>query len=401
MRIGLLGPLEVVDDGHAVAIGGTQERDLLALLALHAGRAVPEPVLIEALWPDHPATTAVAILRECVEGLRGVVRIEARSEGFVLVAGPEDLDTLRLAGLVDAARTAAARFDHLQALRLFDEALGLWRGRSLEDVAHRRFAAAEAARLDHLRQELAEERLDLDRRASGPGADPAPVAMMTFLFTDIEGSTERWEQWPLAMRRALERHDALIAAAVAAEGGAVFKSVGDALHACFTSPAAGLRAAWAAQRALLAEDWGLPAGLAVRMAVYTGEAEALGADWLGRPLNRCGRLLAAGSGAQVLVSRATADLVHDHLPEGVTLVDLGQHRLRGLARPEQVFQLAGPGLRTGFAPLATLEPESDEPALGLPPALGAEAGGAFVGRRDETDRLASAWERARQAHRQV
>ena len=126
----------------------------------------------------------------------------------------------------------------------------------------------------------------------------------TFLFTDVVGSTERWERDATDIRVALDRHEAILRAAIAASGGEVFKTVGDALHAAFGTASAAVEAAVTGGRALSSEVWP-SAPIIVRMAVYTGEAEPVDDDWLGRPLNRCARLLAAANPGQVLVS-ATA-----------------------------------------------------------------------------------------------
>jgi class 3 adenylate cyclase len=155
----------------------------------------------------------------------------------------------------------------------------------------------------------------------------------TFLFTDIVGSTERWERDAVDMRAALALHEELLRAAIEACGGDVFKTVGDALHAVFTTATAAIEAAVAGTRALSIEDWsGEP--IEVRMAVYTGEAEAVAGDWLGRPLNRCARLLAAASGGQILVSNSTARLADTNLGPGIHLVELGTYRFRGIDRAE-------------------------------------------------------------------
>ena len=164
-----------------------------------------------------------------------------------------------------------------------------------------------------------------------------PSGTVTFLFTDIEGSTERWESQPDAMAGALLRHDSLLCASVEAHAGQVFKTVGDAVCASFPTAPDGLAAARAAQRALADEDWSSFATdgddfapLRVRMGLHTGAAEERDGDYFGQPLNRCARLQAVGHGGQVLVSLATQQLLRDKLPAGVTLRDLGEHRLKDL-----------------------------------------------------------------------
>ena len=182
-----------------------------------------------------------------------------------------------------------------------------------------------------------------------------PTGTVTFLFTDIEGSTKLWEAHPDAMRPALARPDHLLRGCVEDHTGYVFKTVGDAFCAAFLTANDALEAALAAQLALAAEPWGMPAPLSVRMALHTGSAEERGGDYFGPPLNRVARLMAAGHGGQTLLSTATRELVQDALPPGTTLRDLNQHRLKDLGRPEQVFQLLHPALSADFPPLRSLD----------------------------------------------
>jgi predicted ATPase/class 3 adenylate cyclase len=188
-------------------------------------------------------------------------------------------------------------------------------------------------------------------------ANSPPTGTVTFLFTDIEGSTQLWEQDPEAMRQALARHDVLLSERIQRHGGLVVKSrgEGDSLFAVFTCATEALSAACALQRSLLAESWPTPTPLRVRVAVHTGEAERRDEDYYGPALNRCARLRAAAHGGQVLLSRATQELVRDHLPVGVSLRDLGSHRLKDLQLPEQIFQLLHHDLPANFPPLRSLE----------------------------------------------
>jgi class 3 adenylate cyclase len=194
-----------------------------------------------------------------------------------------------------------------------------------------------------------------------------PSGTVTFLFTDLEGSTQRWQQYPDAMGPALARHDRLVRDAIAAHGGVVFKTVGDAVCAAFATAPSAVAAALTAQRALYSEPWGATGPLRARMALHTGQAEVQAGDYLGGPLNRVARLLAAGHGGQILVSGPTADLVQDYLPPAATLRDLGTHRLKDLLRPEHVFQLVAPDLPADYPPLATLGPALPQPDPGLLP----------------------------------
>src|SRR5262245_19775684 len=159
--------------------------------------------------------------------------------------------------------------------------------------------------------------------APSPTAPDLPSGTVTFLFTDIEGSTALWEQHPQTMPVTLARHTAILHAAIAAQSGVVFKTMGDAACAAFVSAPAALAAALTAQRALYAEPRGETGPLRVRIALHTGSVEARDGDYLGLPLSRLARLLSASHGGQVLLSLATKELVRDHLPPEVTLRSLG------------------------------------------------------------------------------
>lgn len=195
---------------------------------------------------------------------------------------------------------------------------------------------------------------------------------VTFLFTDIEGSTVLWEQDSEKMRAALYRHDVLVRGAIESSGGRVFKTVGDAFHAAFSSASDALGAALDAQRALISEPWDEECRLKVRIALHTALAEERDGDYLGPPLNRAHRLLLAGHGGQVLLSAAARNAVHDRLPEGVVLRDLGERRLRNLLTPERIFQLLAPGLPEDFPPLNTLDTRRNNLPIQPTPLIGRE-----------------------------
>ena len=183
-----------------------------------------------------------------------------------------------------------------------------------------------------------------------------PTGTVTFLFTDLEGSTRLWEQHPEAMQEALARHDELLRGAVESHGGHVVKSTGDGVHAVFASALEALEACLDAQRALARERWPMSTGaLAVRMGVHSGEAELRDGDYYGSVLNRAARLTAVAHAGQVLVSDSVEPLVRGGLRGEATLVDLGVHRLRDLADALRVFQLVHPDLPSGFAPLRSLD----------------------------------------------
>jgi len=201
-----------------------------------------------------------------------------------------------------------------------------------------------------------------------------PTGTVTFLFTDIKGSTKLWERSPQAMQRALARHDQILREAVEECGGYVFKTVGDAFCCAFATAPDALEALLFAQRALLSkEGWSEETGpLLVRMALHAGAAEERDGDYFGPPVNRVARLLSVAHGGQVLLSLTTQELVRDHLPAGANLMDLGEHRLKDLFRPERVFQLVAPGLPTEFPPLRTLEGRPNNLPIQPNPLVGRE-----------------------------
>ena len=177
-----------------------------------------------------------------------------------------------------------------------------------------------------------------------------PSGTVTFLFTDIEGSTRRWEAEASTMREELARHDVILRAAIEAHDGHVLKSMGDGVLAVFGRIGDAVRAAVDAQLALRADQ--LPA---VRMGIHTGEAEERDGDYFGPTLNRAARLMSVAWGGQIVVSLVAARLLADSLPDGVALLDLGEHRLRDLSQAERVFQVVAPGLPSEFEPLRSLE----------------------------------------------
>src|SRR5438552_14044607 len=141
-----------------------------------------------------------------------------------------------------------------------------------------------------------------------PTSRKMPEGTITFLFTDIEGSTRLWEKYPRAMQAAIARHDTLLREAIEHNDGYVFKTVGDAFCAAFPTAPQALDAALAAQRALNSADWEPTGSIKARMALHTGVAEARDKDYFGLPLNRVARLLSTGYGEQILLSLATQQL---------------------------------------------------------------------------------------------
>jgi predicted ATPase/class 3 adenylate cyclase/Tfp pilus assembly protein PilF len=201
-----------------------------------------------------------------------------------------------------------------------------------------------------------------------------PTGTVTFLFTDIEGSTKLWERSPKAMQTALARHDKILRDAVEKRDGYVFKTVGDAFCCVFRTASAALEVSLFAQRALFSrEGWPEETGpLRVRMALHAGATEERDGDYFGPPVNRVARLLSAAHGGQVLLSRTTQQLVRDQLPPDVELRDLGERRLKDLVRPERIFQLVAPGLPSEFSPLRTLEGRPNNLPIQPNPLVGRE-----------------------------
>ncbi|BBY67682.1 ATP-binding protein [Mycolicibacterium helvum] len=195
----------------------------------------------------------------------------------------------------------------------------------------------------------------------------APSGVVTFLFTDIEGSTRRWEADGDDMRAALAKHDGVLREAIEAHGGFMFKHTGDGVCAAFSSPRSAVDAAVAAQREL---------ELPVRMGIATGEAELRGVDYFGAVLNRAARVMAAGHGGQILLAESTAGLLN-----GVDLLELGARRLRDLLSPIGVFQVRAPGLRTEFPPLRAFDASPGN----LRPAVTS-----FIGRESEVGEVQAA-----------
>ncbi len=219
-----------------------------------------------------------------------------------------------------------------------------------------------------------------------PEAAARPTGTVTFLFSDIEGSTVRWERDSAAMEAALARHDALVRAALEAHGAYVFKTVGDAFCAAFEKAPNAIAAAFDAQRALAAADFSAVEGVRARMALHTGRSAERDGDYFGPTVNRVARLLAIGHGGQVLLSADCNELLEGELPVDCSLRDLGVHRLRDLAQPERVYQLIAPDLLTDFPALRSLYHLSNN--------LPAEVT-SFVGREAEVAEIAALVEQHR------
>jgi predicted ATPase/class 3 adenylate cyclase len=203
-----------------------------------------------------------------------------------------------------------------------------------------------------------------------------PTGTVTFLFTDIEGSTQLWERYPDAMRSALARHDEIIEGSVELQHGLVVRprGEGDSRFAVFTQAEEAVRAGMEIMQKLAGGFADLPFGLKVRIGMHTGSADLRMGDYYGSAVNRCARIRGLGHGGQMLLSQVTAELVQDDLPEGVRLIDMGTHQLKGLSRGERIFQLSIPGLPNDFPPLeAAAGVDNNLPAQPTP----------FIGRKTQ------------------
>jgi len=222
--------------------------------------------------------------------------------------------------------------------------------------------------------------------SAGPG-EPAevklPAGTVTFLLTDIEGSTRLWESVPEAMEVALERHNRLVTGVIEEHGGVVVTSrgEGDSFFVVFPSAVSAVEAAGACQLRLGSEPWPAGAALRVRMGLHTGEAHVQEGDYVDHaPINRCARVKAAAHGGQVLVTQATRGLAGEGLRGGFGLRRLGEFRLRDLADPELIYQLTHADLRADFPPINTLSERTSNLPIQVT---------TFVGRTGELAQIAS------------
>lgn len=207
-----------------------------------------------------------------------------------------------------------------------------------------------------------------------------PDGVVTFLFTDVEGSTKLWELAPESMMDALRQHDAAIDRAVLASNGVSVKprGEGDSRFIVFRHATDALRAVAELQRNLAATSWATPRPIRVRAALHTGAADLQMGDYYGSAVNRAARLKATAHGGQTVISASTWELVQDDLPPGVTVIDLGTHRLKDLTRPEHVYQVNVEGLQTSFPALNSLDAVPNN----LPEQLTE-----FIGRDEELEEL--------------
>jgi predicted ATPase/class 3 adenylate cyclase len=209
-----------------------------------------------------------------------------------------------------------------------------------------------------------------------------PSGTVTFLLTDLQGSTRLWEQNPDAMKAAMVRHDEILEKTIAAHSGYVFARMGDGMAAAFSSAGHGVSAAAAINHALAEENWRTAAPLKARIGLHTAEAVIVDdSGYASLPINRCSRLMSAAHGGQIVISGATEALVRDQLPANTELIDLGEHRLRDLGSPIRVFQLSRVGLGQDFPRLRSLD--------AFPGNLPAQVS-SFIGREPDIARVVAA-----------
>jgi len=382
------------------------ERALASVRALRAeGRLADTVTLLDeaaALWRGAPDV-------ELPES--EVARAEAVRLGELHATALEDRVEARVA--VGDAEWAVAEGERLVAeAPLRERRWGLLMtslyaaGRQAD--ALRAYQRARTTLIDELGIEPDEALRSLERRiidqdptlgasASAPPAGQVPPSELpsgtvTFLLTDIEGSTGLWDRMPHAMANALARHDELVATAVASAGGVLLKhkGEGDSTMSVFTTAAAAVDAALTAQRMLEAEEWPDQCPIRVRAAVSTGEVELRDGDYFGPAVNRAARIRSLASGRQILLGATTHALVADTIHADVTLTSLGEHELRGMARPEHIWEL-GPATAapTNAGVIGTRTP--DPLIVPFPTLLGDVNLGGFSGRDAELTALSDAW----------
>jgi YVTN family beta-propeller protein len=427
----ILGPLEVLEDGRPLALGGSKQCALLAILLLHANEVVSRDRLIDALWGASPPETSQTALQVHVSQLRKILGRDAivtRAPGYLIRVEDGELDVERFERLVETARGQ----EPAATSELLREALGLWRGPPLAEVNSVASAGAERARLDEERLAALEQRVAADlelgrhvelvpeleglvrehpvrerlrgqlmlalyrcgRQADAlevyrtgrrlldeelglePGqelrrleraileqepslaasAAPArasaltgPAGTVTFLFTDIEGSTRLTKELGDDYDQLLEQHDRLLREAFGGHRGEEIDSQGDAFFFAFRRARDAVRAAVEVQQAFAALDWPQDVDVRIRIGIHTGEPGFAEAGYSGLDVVRAARISGSAHGGQVLVSSATRDLVGTAV-EDVSFYDLGAQRLKDIEQPERIFQVVAPGLAEDFPP---------------------------------------------------
>ncbi|MGH3256723.1 MAG: DUF4062 domain-containing protein, partial [Streptosporangiaceae bacterium] len=302
-----------------------------------------------------------------ISGLEDEYRLAAGKPMLLYLKRPAPGQEPRLAAMIDSIRAAGT-------------------------VSYRTFATPrelERLLVDDLAVLLSESFAGVAAGAGEGGEVDLPAGTVTFLLTDIEGSTRLWETVPDAMEVALGRHSRLVTGVIEGHGGAVVTSrgEGDSFFAVFPSAVSAVEAAGACQIRLAGEAWPAGAALRVRMGLHTGDARVRGSDHIDHaPINRCARVKAAAHGGQVLLTNATRSLVEGRLGGGFGLKRLGEFGLRDLAEPELIYQLTHADLPTDFPPIRALA----ERTSNLPVQVSS-----FIGRARELEQAAAALGQAR------
>ncbi|MBK5269287.1 MAG: protein kinase [Acidimicrobiia bacterium] len=425
MRFRVLGPLVAESDGTAVGLGGPKQRAVLGMLLAAAGKPVSVDTLTDGIWGHEPPGNVAGSIHSYVSHLRAAIGggIERVGTAYRIDLQSNDLDSSAFETMANEGRGLIAA-NPTKAAETLRTALSLWHGRPYGDLDNIPGLDAEVRRLEDLRMQAVEARIDADlaigrhdavigelealatehplregfrarhmlalyragRQAEALrayqktrdvlvaelGVDPSPELQkleerilahdpglsspqdvvtqeVALLFTDLEGSTVMWETRPEQMRDALTRHDEFLTDAIEAADGRIFKHTGDGVLAVFADVPAAAGAAIAIQRSMHGFDWGILGELKVRVGIDRGEVEARGGDFFGPPVNRVARLMSAAHGGQIVLSATANESLRSEA--GIQVLNLGEHRFRGLGAPQQVYQLVADGLPSQFATL--------------------------------------------------
>ncbi len=425
MRFRVLGPLVAESDGTAVGLGGPKQRAVLGMLLASKGKTVSVDSLTDGIWGHEPPGNVSGSIHSYVSHLRAAIGggIERVGTTYRIDLQSNDLDSVQFETMLDEGRGLIAT-NPSKAAETLRVALSLWHGRPYGDLESIPGLDAEIRRLEDLRLQAVEARIDADlaigrhdsvigelealatehplregfrarhmlalyragRQAEALrayqktrdvlvaelGVDPSPELQkleerilahdpglssaqdvvtqeVTLLFTDLEGSTVMWETRPEQMRDALARHDEFLTEAIETADGRIFKHTGDGILAVFPDVPAATQAAVEIQRSMRGFDWGALGELKVRIGIDRGEVEARGGDFFGPPVNRVARLMSAAHGGQIVLSASANESLRSEA--GIQVLNLGEHRFKGLGAPQQVFQLVADGLPSQFPTL--------------------------------------------------
>jgi class 3 adenylate cyclase len=318
---------------------------------VYGKHATPYEALAALAGPGSPAELSARVARLAVESTgarRAVVWLRAGRELRPAAVWPDDASAPLPVFIPGQGAPVLPEGHHVQPLVSNEDLLGaisvrVAPGEALPPSDERLLADLGAHAAVALRHAL--DTIEL------------PEGMVTFVMTDVEGSTALWEEAPSTMAPALADHEAMIEEAVSANDGIVLRErgEGDSTFSVFTDATAAIAAAVAMQRALARKRWPTPRPIRVRAAIHTGEVRARDRDYYGPVPNRCARLRAVAHGGQTVLSRTARDAMQGSLPSGAALLDLGAHRLKDLSSPEHIYQLCHPELPMDFPRLNSLD----------------------------------------------